>query len=90
MKLELKNIHKSYGNHHVLKGINLTVTGGRAMGLLGRNGSGKTTMIRGIMEVFNFDEGTVTHNVEANEIGYLPEERGVYPKSTLKENKSNF
>ncbi|NLY63158.1 MAG: ATP-binding cassette domain-containing protein [Erysipelothrix sp.] len=90
MKLELKNIHKSYGNHHVLKGINLTVTGGRAMGLLGRNGSGKTTMIRGIMEVFNFDEGTVTHNVEANEIGYLPEERGVYPKSTLKEQMVYF
>lgn len=83
MKLELVDVHKSYGDHHVLKGINLTVNSGRAMGLLGRNGSGKTTMIRGIMDVFKYDEGDIHLEATPDEIGYLPEERGVYPKSTL-------
>lgn len=83
MKLELRNVHKSYGDHHVLKGIDLTVESGRAMGLLGRNGSGKTTMIRGIMDVFEFDEGEIQLVAKPDEIGYLPEERGVYPKSSL-------
>lgn len=83
MKLILNDVHKSYGEHHVLKGINLTVESGRAMGLLGRNGSGKTTMIRGIMDVFKFDEGSIELGVTPDAIGYLPEERGLYPKSTL-------
>ncbi len=83
MKLELVDVRKSYGDHHVLKGINLTVNSGRAMGLLGRNGSGKTTMIRGIMDVFKYDEGEIHLEATPDEIGYLPEERGVYPKSTL-------
>lgn len=83
MKIELKDVHKSYGDHHVLKGITLTANGGRAMGLLGRNGSGKTTMIRGIMDVFNFDSGEKTLDVKQDAIGYLPEERGLYPKSSL-------
>ena len=83
MKLQLTNVHKSYGDHHVLKGIDLTVNSGRAMGLLGRNGSGKTTMIRGIMDVFKYDEGELHLEATPDEIGYLPEERGVYPKSTL-------
>ncbi len=56
---------------------------GRAMGLLGRNGSGKTTMIRGIMDVFEFDEGDIKLVANADEIGYLPEERGVYPKVSI-------
>lgn len=83
MKLELKNVHKSYGDHHVLKGVTLKAEGGRAMGLLGRNGSGKTTMIRGIMDVFDYDIGEKVINASADEIGYLPEERGLYPKSSL-------
>lgn len=83
MKLQLTNVHKSYGEHHVLKGIDLTVNSGRAMGLLGRNGSGKTTMIRGIMDVFKYDEGELHLEATPDEIGYLPEERGVYPKSNL-------
>ncbi|NLC33739.1 MAG: ATP-binding cassette domain-containing protein [Erysipelothrix sp.] len=90
MELVLRNIHKSYGSHHVLKGINLTVKSGRAMGLLGRNGSGKTTMIRGIMDVFKFDEGDISMVAKPDEIGYLPEERGVYPKSTIKEQMMYF
>ena len=90
MNLELKNVHKSYGNHHVLKGVNLKVNSGRAMGLLGRNGSGKTTMIRGIMDVFDFDQGEIILDASADEIGYLPEERGVYPKSTLIEQMVYF
>ncbi|NLC54910.1 MAG: ATP-binding cassette domain-containing protein [Erysipelothrix sp.] len=84
MRLVLNNVHKSYGEHHVLKGISIEAISGRAMGLLGRNGSGKTTMIRSIMQVFDIDEGSISLPVtNIDEIGYLPEERGIYPKAKL-------
>ena len=52
MVLELKNIDKSFGEKEVLKGVSFTAEGGKAFGLLGRNGAGKTTSIRIIMNVF--------------------------------------
>ena len=45
MELELRNIHKSFGDKKVLEGISFHAAGGRAFGLLGRNGAGKTTSI---------------------------------------------
>ena len=59
MHLELKNIHKSFGKHHVLKGISLEAESGHAFGYLGRNGAGKTTTIRILMDVFRADEGEI-------------------------------
>ncbi len=46
MKLEVKNLTKSFGEKEVLHGISFDVEGGKALGLLGRNGAGKTTTIR--------------------------------------------
>ena len=46
MILELRNIDKSFGEKEVLKGVSFTAEGGKAFGLLGRNGAGKTTSIR--------------------------------------------
>ena len=43
MVLELRNIDKSFGEKEVLKGVSFTAEGGKAFGLLGRNGAGKTT-----------------------------------------------
>ena len=59
MILELQNISKSFGEKQVLRGISFSAEGGRAFGLLGRNGAGKTTAIRILMGVFPADSGAV-------------------------------
>ena len=59
MILELKNIDKSFGEKEVLKGVSFTAEGGKAFGLLGRNGAGKTTSIRILMNVFPANGGEV-------------------------------
>ncbi|MBQ8583525.1 MAG: ATP-binding cassette domain-containing protein [Clostridia bacterium] len=88
MILELKGIDKSFGEKEVLKGVSFTAEGGRAFGLLGRNGAGKTTSIRILMNVFPADSGEVLIDgvpIDYNRIGigYLPEERGLYPKKLI-------
>lgn len=88
MKLELKNIEKSFGEKKVLKGVSLVAEGGKAFGLLGRNGAGKTTSIRIMMDVFPANSGEVLFdgkpiNYEKIQFGYLPEERGLYPKKKI-------
>lgn len=90
MKLELKNIKKSFEGKEILHGINFSVESGRALGLLGRNGAGKTTTIRIIMDVFRANEGEILldgkkFKPDGSQVGYLPEERGLYPKKTVKE-----
>ncbi len=90
MKLEVRNIRKSFGGNQVLKGITLTAESGKACGLLGRNGAGKTTSIRILMNVFPCDSGEVLLDgkpIDYNTIrfGYLPEERGLYPKKKIAE-----
>ena len=59
MLLELKNIDKSFGEKKVLKGVSFVAESGKAFGLLGRNGAGKTTSIRILMNVFPADAGEV-------------------------------
>ena len=88
MILELKNIDKSFGEKEVLKGVSFTAEGGKAFGLLGRNGAGKTTSIRILMNVFTANSGEVLIDGKPIDydkigIGYLPEERGLYPKKII-------
>ena len=88
MILELKNIDKSFGEKEVLKGVSFTAEGGKAFGLLGRNGAGKTTSIRILMDVFPANSGEVLIDGKPIDydkvgIGYLPEERGLYPKKLI-------
>lgn len=88
MKLEVKNIHKSFGEKEVLHGISFSVESGKALGLLGRNGAGKTTTIRILMDVFHANSGEILMDGKKFvpskfQIGYLPEERGLYPKRTV-------
>ena len=90
MKLEVKNITKSFGETNVLKGISFSVESGKALGLLGRNGAGKTTTIRILMDVFHANSGEITlagnpFEPRKVQIGYLPEERGLYPKRKVLE-----
>ena len=88
MILQLKNIDKSFGDKEVLKGVSFTAEGGKAFGLLGRNGAGKTTSIRILMNVFPANGGEVLIDGKPIDydkigIGYLPEERGLYPKKLI-------
>ena len=57
MRLEVKDIHKSFGETEILKGISFSVENVKALGLLGRNGAGKTTTIRVLMDVFHANSG---------------------------------
>lgn len=88
MILELRNIKKSFGEKKVLAGVSFKAEGGKAFGLLGRNGAGKTTSIRILMDVFPANSGEVLVDgqpIDYNKIGigYLPEERGLYPKKII-------
>lgn len=90
MKLEVKDLRKSFGDKEVLHGISFSIGSGRALGLLGRNGAGKTTTIRILMDVFRANSGTITvdgkpFHPRDFRIGYLPEERGLYPKKGVQE-----
>lgn len=88
MVLELQNIEKSFGDKKVLNGVSLRAEGGKAFGLLGRNGAGKTTSIRILMDVFPANSGRVLIDgqpidYKKVQLGYLPEERGLYPKKVI-------
>ena len=88
MRLEVKDIKKSFGDNEVLHGVSFDVESGKALGLLGRNGAGKTTTMRILMDVFHSNSGEILLDgkkfVQRNhQIGYLPEERGLYPKKTV-------
>ncbi len=88
MKLEVKNINKSFGNKNILKDVSFNIESGKTMGFLGRNGAGKTTTIRIIMDVFKPNSGEVLidgkpFKREDYKIGYLPEEKGMYQKISL-------
>lgn len=90
MKLEVKEIRKSFGEKEVLHGVSFEVESGKALGLLGRNGAGKTTTIRILMDLFHANSGEILIDGKKfvpseYQIGYLPEERGLYPKRTVME-----
>ena len=95
MVLELQSIEKSFGEKKVLAGVSFRAEGGKAFGLLGRNGAGKTTSIRILMNVFPADSGAVLVDGQPLDygrigIGYLPEERGLYPKKIVVDQLSYF
>ena len=95
MILELRDIEKSFGEKKVLTGVSFQAEGGKAFGLLGRNGAGKTTSIRILMDVFPADSGEVLIDgspidYKKVQIGYLPEERGLYPKKIIMDQLTYF
>jgi ABC-2 type transport system ATP-binding protein len=70
--IEVKDLTKSYGSNHVLKGINIAVERGMMLALLGPNGAGKTTTVRILSTLLPFDGGTVSvegHNVRTDADG---------------------
>lgn len=77
--VEFNNVYKSYSNKEVLKGVNLNIPKGKIVGLLGPNGSGKTTMIKLMNNLLQADEGSIEikgmkPSIETKRIvSYLPE-----------------
>ncbi len=88
MDLAFENVTKRFGTLTVLDGVSFHAHSGEALGLLGRNGAGKTTSIRILMGVFPADSGRVLADgapIDRTKVsmGYLPEERGMYPKKKI-------
>ena len=95
--LEARDIHAWYGSSHVLHGVALSVAAGETVGLLGRNGMGKSTLIRtllghvpqrdGFISLFGQDcSKSRPHEVARLGVAYVPEGRGVFPNLSVKEN----
>ena len=95
--LEMKDISAAYGKSRVLEEINLSVHEGESVTLLGRNGVGKTTLLRTIVGHHPVSEGTITFLGEdvthkpaylraRKGIGYVPQGRGIFPHLTVDEN----
>ena len=89
--LSIDSVSKKFGSHIALNNISLNIPEGCIYGLLGPNGAGKTTLIRIINQISLPDSGKVFFNDQElnashiKQIGYLPEERGLYPKMKIGE-----
>ncbi|MFT3801523.1 MAG: ABC transporter ATP-binding protein [Burkholderiaceae bacterium] len=95
--LRAEGLHAHYGDSHVLHGVSLTIDAGQAIGLLGRNGMGKTTLIRTIMGYLRPRTGSLSidgrdvtgsppETIARLGIGYVPEGRGIFPNLSVREN----
>jgi len=95
--LQVEGLHAHYGAAHILHGVTLIIEPGTSVGLLGRNGMGKTTLIRTIMGYVRASDGTVQwggrdvtgsppERMARLGIGYVPEGRGIFPNLTVREN----
>ena len=97
--LELEDLHASYGESHILRGVTMDIEEGDIVALLGRNGAGKTTTVRSIVGAeppeitggsVRFDGEDITDweadDVIMNGIGVVPEERRVFSHLTVEEN----
>jgi branched-chain amino acid transport system ATP-binding protein len=95
--LEAHGLHAWYGSSHVLHGVDITIHRGETMGLLGRNGMGKSTLIRtllghvpqrdGHISLFGQDVSKARpYEVARLGVAYVPEGRGVFPNLSVREN----
>ena len=96
--LELKNINSFYGDAHILFDINLKIEEGQLVGLFGRNGAGKTSVLRSIMGLTppRYDgqimlrgedvSGLPAYQIANKGIGFVPEDRAIFPNLTVRQN----
>ncbi|MGE0340672.1 MAG: ABC transporter ATP-binding protein [Xanthobacteraceae bacterium] len=97
--LSIRNLHVHYGLSHIIHGIDLDAGAGEVIGIFGRNGVGKTTLLRTIAGWARPSEGTITFNgtridgmssdqICRRGIGFVPEDRRIFPGLTVEENLS--
>ncbi len=95
--IEASGLHTYYGASHILRGVSLTLRAGDSIGLMGRNGMGKTTLIRTIMGLVRPRRGRVTIDgadvtqaptfaIARLGLAYVPEGRGIFTALTVAEN----
>ncbi len=95
--LSATGVHAWYGSSHVLHGVDLEISRGETLGLLGRNGMGKSTLIRTLLGHVTQREGQIRlfgqdvsrakpHEVARLGVAYVPEGRGVFPNLSVREN----
>ncbi len=94
--LEVQELHAYYGKSHILQGVNLRVDAGEVVGLLGRNGAGRSTILKAIMgEVRPHGSvkykqreiaGLPSYLVARLGLGYVPETRDIFPRLTVRQN----
>jgi len=95
--LEVNDLHVYYGGIHALKGVNLSVSPGQIVTLIGANGAGKSTTLRSIVGMARPRQGSIrfqdeevsrkeTHQIIRMGIGISPEGRKVFPNLTVMEN----
>ena len=95
--IEAKGLHTHYGQSHILRGIDFHVGTGQTIGLMGRNGMGKTTLLKSLMGIVKPSGGTVhvkgrnmtgatPYAVAREGIAYVPEGRGIFGNLSVKEN----
>ena len=95
--LTLDNVHTHYGKSHILHGVSIDVRAGEVVGLLGRNGVGKSTTLKTVMGLVRPSEGTVTfegkqvggmapHHLAHLGIAWVPEDRRIFRLLTVMEN----
>ena len=97
MALEVKNLESWYGESHILHGVNFAVRDGEVVTLLGRNGAGRSTILKTILGLTSKRKGSIsvfgnetialpTYQIARLGIGYCPEERGIFASLDAQEN----
>ncbi|MCX5590651.1 ABC transporter ATP-binding protein [Alcaligenes endophyticus] len=95
--LDIAGLHSWYGESHILHGIDMYVAPGEVVTLLGRNGAGRTTLLRSILGLTSSRKGSVkihgkesihlpTHRIAHLGLGFCPEERGIFSSLSCEEN----
>ncbi len=95
--LEARNLHSYYGSSHVLQGVDFTIRAGEVVALMGRNGMGKTTLLRSMLGLLRPRTGTVRidgtpvthlapHRIARLGLAFVPENRGIFPTLSVREN----
>ncbi len=94
--VDAQGVQAWYGSSHILRGVDLQLAEGESLGLLGRNGMGKSTLIRTLLGYVKQRSGTIRiggrdvsraepHVVARLGVGYVPEGRGIFPNLTVRE-----
>ncbi|TCS39253.1 amino acid/amide ABC transporter ATP-binding protein 2 (HAAT family) [Paucimonas lemoignei] len=94
--LELQGVHAFYGKSHILRGVDLQVAPGEIVSLLGRNGAGRSTLLKAVMGLVETSgeirfgseniQGLQPFQVARKGVGYVPENRDIFPILTVEQN----